>query len=108
MSPLLQSLFSRYRSMSWGQRGYALTVLLAAIVFSAAALNGWRARTYEGMHRRIAAAGAKSTCSVTVIDDAEEAYFLALLEEGKKGERGQASLSVHPRFQPGANAPAPP
>ena len=79
MSPLLQSLYSRYRSMSWGQRGYALTVLLAVIVFGNAAINNWRARTYEGMHRRIAATGAKSTRSVTVIDDAEEAYFLALL-----------------------------
>ena len=65
--------------MSWGQRGYALTVLLAVVVFGNAAINDRRARSYEGMHRRIAATGAKSTRSVAVADDAEEAYFLALL-----------------------------
>ena len=65
--------------MSWGQRGYVLTVLLSLVVFGYAGINDWRARSYERMHRRITEAGARSTRSVTVVDDAEEAYFLAIL-----------------------------
>jgi Leucine-rich repeat (LRR) protein len=65
--------------MSWGQRGYALTVLLSLVVFGYAGINHWRARSYESMHRRIAATGARSTRSVTVVDDNQEAYFLAIL-----------------------------
>ena len=79
MSPLLQSLFARYRGMSWGQRSYALTVLLSLVVFGLAGINHWRARSYESMHRRIVATGAKSTRSVTVVDDSQEAYFQAIL-----------------------------
>jgi Leucine-rich repeat (LRR) protein len=79
MSPLLQSLFARYARMSWGQRGYLLTVLLSLIVFGCAGINARRARSYESMHRRIVEAGARSTRSVTVVDDAEEAYFMAIL-----------------------------
>ncbi len=79
MPPLLQSLFARYRSMSWGQRGYALIVLVALIAVGIAAWNDRRARTFERMHQRIAAAGARSTRSVTVVADPEEAYFSAIL-----------------------------
>ena len=71
MPPLLQSLFARYRSMSWGQRGYALIVLVALIAVGIAAWNDRRARTFERMHQRIAAAGARSTRSVTVVADPE-------------------------------------
>jgi Leucine-rich repeat (LRR) protein len=79
MPPLLQSLFARYRRMTWGQRGYAVVVLVSLVLFGQAGINHWRARNYEAMHRRVAAAGAKSTRSVTVVDDTEEAYFMALL-----------------------------
>ncbi|MGI8980040.1 MAG: hypothetical protein ACR2FY_12520 [Pirellulaceae bacterium] len=79
MPPLLQSLLARYRGMSWGQRGYALIVLTAITTAGIAAWNDGRARTFERMHRRISAAGARSTRSVTVVADPEEAYFLALL-----------------------------
>lgn len=79
MPPLLQSLFARYRRMSWGQRGYVLIVLAAVLAAGSAARNDRRARTFERMHQRIAAAGARSTRSVTVVADAEEAYFSALL-----------------------------
>lgn len=79
MSPLLQSLFARFRRMSWGQRGYVVTVLLSLTLFGIAGINHWRARSYESMHRRIAATGARSTRSVTVVDDNQEAYFQAIL-----------------------------
>jgi Leucine-rich repeat (LRR) protein len=79
MRPLLPSLFARLRGLSWGERGYALTVLFAVLVFGNGGMNGWRAGTYERMHQRIAQAGAKSTRSITVLADPEEAYFSAIL-----------------------------
>ncbi len=65
--------------MSWGQRAYAVTVLIAVVVFGTAAINDQRARTFERMHRRVAEAGARTTRSITAAEDAEESYFLALL-----------------------------
>ena len=81
MTPLLTTIFARYRSMSWGQRGYGLIVVAAIIVFGIGAINHWRAWNYERMNKRILAAGARSTRSVTspYLSNEEDAYFLALL-----------------------------
>lgn len=79
MSPLLQSLFARFKRMSWGERGYAVVVTISLSLFGLAGVNHWRARGYEAMHLRVAATGARSTRSINVIDDTEEAYFMALL-----------------------------
>src|SRR5688500_862826 len=79
MPPLLQSLLARYRKMSWGQRGYALIVLVSVIALGIAAWNDRRARTFERMHPRVAAAGARAARSITVVADPEDAYFSALL-----------------------------
>jgi hypothetical protein len=65
--------------MSWGQRGYAIIVVVSLFVLALGFFNHWRARTYEAMHRRIEATGAKSIRNVTVVDDTEETYFMALL-----------------------------
>lgn len=79
MTPLLQTLFARCRSMSWGQRGYALIVAVAFIVFGWGGANHWRARTYEQMNQRIAASGARTTRSIGFLANKDDAYFMALL-----------------------------
>lgn len=80
-SPMLaisKRLLSQVRSLSWGQRGYVLIVMSAVALFGYAGINNWRARTYEALRQQIAAAGARSTRSVTILSDPEEAYFMAL------------------------------
>ena len=78
MPSLLKRVFGRIRSLSWGQRGYALIVLSAVGVFGYAGINDWRARSYAALDQQIAAAGARSTRSLSIFSDPEEAYFLAL------------------------------
>jgi Leucine-rich repeat (LRR) protein len=78
MFALLKYLWSLVRSLSWGQQGYALILLSAVGLFGYAGINAWRARSYDDLHKQVAAAGAKSTRNVTILSDPEEAYFMAL------------------------------
>lgn len=79
MTPLLRTLFARYRSMSWGQHGYALIVMLTICVFGWGGANHWKARNYEQMNQRVLKSGARATRSIGFLANEDDAYFLALL-----------------------------
>lgn len=79
MTPLLRTLFARYRSMSWGQHGYALIVVLSIFAFGWGGANHWQARNYEQMYQRVAKSGARATRSIGFLANEDDAYFLALL-----------------------------
>jgi len=79
MPPLLKAVYARYRSLSWGQRGYGLVVLSAVLLFGLGGINHYRARSYERMHQRLEAAGARTTRGFITVDDPQESHFLAIL-----------------------------
>lgn len=71
-------LTTRLRALSWGQRLYAMIVLLAIGVFGYTGINHCRARSYQAFHEQITAAGGAAKRNLYMSSDAEEVYFSAL------------------------------